>query len=262
MIGRILRAYAVEFHRLIRLKTPYLGLVAVWALVIFFPLIHPAARDSGNAYSFVAYALPSTLNLLGVIMVLCFSATLIASEMDSGLIRSVLVRPILRHEYYLAKLLAALTYTFALLLSSAALTWGIAALSGEMNGITYGGELVYTGAEIRNTFLICLGLSCFPFAATASFALLCSVCTRSSSAAVGGAIAGWVLLDALKYPLGFQNFWFSTYHGKAWQVLVDRCDDVPASWLPLALQCTGIPLVFTVLFSFAGMLIMSRRNLY
>ena len=144
MISRLWTVYAVELLKATRLKQTFVGPILVLLVVLCALLVHPVARDGASDYGFVAYVTPVALNSLGFLLLLAYCAGLVSQELNSGTIRQVLVRPVRRHEYMLAKLLLGMTYALLLAGIVAVSGWGIAYLFGEMTGVTFGGELVYT----------------------------------------------------------------------------------------------------------------------
>ena len=149
MIGRIVTAYRIELIKALRSKFSYIGPVLVVLLVLLSPLLNPLTGGGENAYRFIAFATPTALNLLGLFLVLSFCASLVSGETGTGSIRLLLTRPLLRHEFIVAKLLIGLTYAFTLSLLVAVVAWGIGITFGSISGNEYGGESCLPGAMLR-----------------------------------------------------------------------------------------------------------------
>lgn len=261
MIQRILTAYYAECLKAIRWKFSYLGPLLVVAMVLFAPLVQPIQRDGSGDYGFIAFATPMALNLLGLILLLSFCACLISSETASGTIRLVLVRPILRHEYLAAKFLLGLSYALLLTAMTSVSSWLLVALFGDLSGVEYGGEVLYTGAQMATTYFFGILLTLAPQAAAVAYAIFISVVTRSTGASVGASIGIWVVLDAVKYPLHIAPALFSTYFETPWQVFSSRCVGVDAAWTPGIYACLAASLGSFALFTTLSMLILRRRSL-
>jgi len=261
MIRRIWTAYSVEMAKALGRRTTYIGPVLV-ALAVFSPLLaDPIAKDGVSDYSFIACATGVAQNLLGLLLVLTFSAGLISSELASGTIRLTLVRPVRRAEYYVAKLLLGMTYAAALGLVVAVVAWGTAFSLGELRGITSGGEIVFTGTRMALTYAAGLVLSLLPQFAAVSFALMISSLTRSTGAAIGVTIGLWLLVDIVKSPLGIAAYLFSSYMQTPWAVFAYQCDNIPSSWSPGAYYCVGTSLAAMAVFITVGIAALHRRDL-
>ena len=261
MIERLWRVYLFELAKAVRLKSTYAGPLLVLATVLLTPLHHPIARDGASDYAFVAAATQSALNIVGVYMLLIYSSTLIASEISRGAIRTVLVRPILRRDFYAAKLLLGMTYALLLTVIAAGTSWAMAALFGDLGGVSFGGEVIYSSGSVAGAFLGVLALGLLAQFAAAAYGLLISVVAGSGAAAVGGAVGIWLVLNLVKHPLGVSSLMFSTYIEAPWSVFAERAVALDAAWTPLAYYAVGVSLISFIVFAAAGMALFSRRNL-
>jgi hypothetical protein len=247
--------------RALRLKSTYVGPGLMLLVVACTPLLQPLSRGEAGAYAYIGRVTPTALGLFGVLTLITYCTGLIAQDLSNGMARSILVRPILRHEYVLAKVLVGLTYAIALVGIVAVGSWSIAYLFGELVGVSYGGELVSSAEQMRDAYLLGLALSLGPLAATVGYAILISTITRNAVAAVSGAVGLWLAVDLIKYPLGIDRFMFSTYIEAPWQVFINRCDGIDTPWFPMVWYCLGSSLsVFAVTVS-ASAYVMHRRNL-
>lgn len=261
MIRRILTAYWVEYTKYSRLPFTFVGPVLVLLLILLAPLGHPLVQDGVSDYDFIAYALPMALNLIGFLMILVFSASLVSSEVSSGTIRLLLVRPLRRQELLAAKTLVGLTYVLLMSGTASVLVWVIAYGLGDLSGVEYGGELIYTGAEMQQVFLASLALSLLPQLAGVAFGIMISTFTRSTSTAIGLAVGSWLVLDFLKYPLRFSPVLFSSYLERPWSVFQDRSNALDTGFFPDAYwaiaSSAGAILICLGIASFA----LSRKSL-
>lgn len=260
MMARILAAYGAELTKALRQRFAALGLVLVVLAVLGALSMHPVSHDGLSDYAFVAYVMPVALNSLGLLLLLVYCSGLVAGEMGDGSIRQMLVRPILRHELILAKLMTGMSYAVLLNLTAVAVAWGVAGIFGEMRGVSFGGELVYSDNEMLSTAVFAVLASIAPQFAAVSFAIMVSTLTRNSAAAAGAAVGLWVLLDMVKYPLGVAPLVFTTYLDMPWQVFSSRCDAVDAYWLPMLYQCLGCSGVTFLVCLVAAIFVFHRRN--
>lgn len=260
MISRIWHAYAVECAKATRMRQSVLGPLLILAGLLAALWVHPIHMTNESAYAYVAYSAPSTLNLLGFVLLLIFSASNLSAELASGTIRQYLVRPILRHEIVIAKLLLCMTYALLLTVMAAGGAWLIALVLGKLEGVTYGGELLYSAREMRNEYLLAATLNLAAQFAGAAVALLISAIARSSVAAITITLALWVFVDMVKYPLGIEQYIFTTWLEGAWRVFVDHVDGVGSSWIPTLWYCLGSSLIIYSVAMLLTVLIFHRRD--
>lgn len=259
--ARIRAAYQVELSKALRQRITYLGPALVLLVILLALLIHPMRRDGISDYDFIAFATPLALNLLGFVLLLVFGASQVSSEMGSGTIRTVLVHPVLRHEYGLAKLLVIVTYALALTLAAAASAWLLVLLLGDMSGITYGGEVIYTDRDMRHTYLLGLGMNLLPQIAAAGFALMISTFTRSTGTAVAMALGLWIVSDIAKHPLNIAPYLFTSYTETSWMVFQERCDALSTATFPPAYYWLVATSLFTaVVCVVIALTVLRRRN--
>ncbi len=262
MIRRIWTAYTVELIKARRLWFTYIGPVLVVLAVLGAPLLRPIERDGVSDYGFIAYATPVALNLLGLVLLLTYCAGLISSELSGGSIRMVLVRPLRRCEFLAAKLLLGMTYAVVLTVLVGMTSWLLAFTFGELAGVSYGGEVIYTAGQMRNAYLLGMLLSLVPQFAAVAYALMLSTFTRNTGAAIGAAIGLWIVLDTLKHPLRISPYLFSTYLEVPWKVFSNYGEMLDASWLPAVKYGLATSVASFVLFAFIAGCTLSRRNLH
>ncbi len=232
MIRRILNAYTIEWTKHLRQVFTFVGPVLVVVLVLLAGLVEFLHHDAANGYEFIAYALPMSLNLFGFLMLLVFSASLVATELSTGTIRTLLVRPLRRGEFLAAKMLIGMTYALLMTLAASATVWALAFFLGDLNGVESGGQLIYSNEEMQQAFLIAMLLNLLTQFAAVAWGLMFSTLTRSPVTAIGLAVGSWLLLDLVKHPLNIAPFLFSSYLGQTWEVFADRCDAFETSFFP------------------------------
>ena len=257
---RILAAYRVEIEKAVKHRFTYIGPVIVILFLLGAPLLRPIVRDGVSDYDYLAYITPMALNLLGLFLVVLYSATLISRETALGTLRMLLVRPIHRWELLGAKFLMACTYVILLNLVVITMTWASVLLLGDTNGITFGGELIHAHSDIMKTYGLCLLTSMAPQMAAAAYALMFSVLLRSTAAAITASMGVWLLVDLLKHPLHVASFLFTSYAETPWQVLFDQCNGMLANWWQIAIPCVGVSLFYTLLFLGISVFVFVRRD--
>ncbi len=260
MLGRIWTAYTVEIWKAIRRRQTFTGPALLLALLVVAPFVQGITRDGNSDYGYIAYVTPFALGLLGVMLLLIYCAGLVSQEMGGGSIRAVLVRPLRRHEYLAAKLMAGCTYALLLVVITVAGAWGAAYAMGDLIGVSFGGELLFSSDQMLNAYLLGSLLALAPLFAAASYGVMVSTFTRKPVVAMFLAVGAWVMVDIVKHPLGIDRFVFSSYLESPWQVFINRCDGMNVGWFPAAWQCLGISAVYSVAFAAIAMLVLHRRN--
>lgn len=261
MIGRIWTAYRIEVAKALRRKFTLVGPLLLAFAVAALPLAREVARDGVADYAFVAYATPLVLDLLGLLLLLSYCATLVASDLARGTVCYMLVRPLRRHEYIAAKILLAVSYAALLEVTVVAASWAVVAVLGDLTGVTFGGEVVHTNLDMVSTYAVGAVLALAPLCAAAAFAVTVSSLTTSTGAAVGCAIGLWLLMDLAKYPLRVAPYLFSSYLEMPWQAFADQCDGLTRPWFPDTAYALASSAIAFALFTAVAMAALRARNL-
>lgn len=263
MMRRIAIAYRVELDKALRRRFTYLGFILTILALAAAPLVQRIHADGESDYTFIAFATPATLNLLGLLFLLAYCAGLVSSEVGSGTVRLILVRPVGRTAFVVAKLLLGFTLAAALTAFVGLLNWGIVLAIGDARGISYGGELLFTSNEVLQTYIRGSLLGLAPLFAAVAYAILVSTLTRSTGAAIGAAVAVWFLVDLVKHPLGLAPYLFSSYLEVPWAPFQAQvANAVDPRWMPDAAHCLAASLSAIVAFSAAAVLVFRRRDLH
>lgn len=261
MMGRMWNAYRAELTKAFRRKFSFAGPVLVVLVVLSTLAVRPVTRDGSGDYTFIAYATPLALNLVGLLFLLTYCAALVSSELAAGTVCLVLTRPLRRHEFVAAKLMLGMTMAVLLTGVAAGAAWVATLALGDLIGVSYGAEVLYTNVEMLQAYALGAALCLLPQFAAVAFAVMVSSLTRSTGAAIGCTVAFWVLIDAVKYPLRFAPYVFSTYLETPWQVFADRCIGLDSAWLPDALYVAATSAGFFILFAGVSILALRRRDL-
>jgi ABC-2 type transport system permease protein len=236
--------YRWELRKLRAQKRTYIGLAAAVAIPLIFILALAVDNSGGGPEelpfsAFVretGFAIPLVCLAFGAFWLLplltaLVAGDIVANEDQNGTLKTILTRSVERWHVFAGKVLAALTYTVALLaiyvsvgLVVGGLVWGfdpLTTLSGTR--IDAGRALVLTGAGTLAYML--------PLSAIAAIGVLLSTVTRNSAAAVVGTlmvsifmqiIAAISALDALDPYLLSTQF-------NAWQGILRE----PVDWDPI-----------------------------
>ena len=193
--------YRWELRKLRAQKRTYIGLAAAVAIPLIFILALAVDNSGGGPEelpfaAFVretGFAIPLVCLAFGAFWLLplltaLVAGDIVANEDHNGTLKTILTRSVERWHVFAGKLLAALTYTAAILaiyvsvgLVVGGLVWGfdpLTTLSGTR--IDAGRALVLTGAGTLAYLL--------PLSAIAAIGVLLSTVTRNSAAAVVGTL--------------------------------------------------------------------------
>ncbi len=261
MLRRIWIAYKLELAKAIRLKFSYAGPLLVILAVVATAVVNAPDKDGLNDYGYVAHATGIALDMLGLVLVLTYCAGLVSSELGAGTIRTVLVRPIRRTEFLAAKVLLGMTYAVLITATAAVFSWGVALVFGDLSGVSYGGEVIYTAGRMRNAYLMGMLLMLAPLFAAVNYAIMISTVTRNTAAAIGSALGIWIALDIVKHPLGIAPYLFTSYFETPWAVFTGYCDVLEVSWFPDARNCLLASAVSTGVFAAVASYVITNRNL-
>lgn len=261
-IVRLWNAYVAELWKARRRKFTYIGPLLVVMAVAGVAMGKKATeREMVDPYQFVAFATPLALNLLGLLLMLMFCASLVPAELGSGSVRAVVTRPIRRREFVLAKVLMAMTYACVLTLCVGVTAWVGAGFLAPLNGVKFGDELLFTGKRMVLAYVYGALLVLLPQFAAGAYAVMISTLTRSTGAAVGGSVGLWLLTDILKYPLGVEKYLFSTYLEMPWRVFVGHCNGLNPSWFPELWYCVLTSVIYFLAFTALACIVISRKDL-
>src|SRR5512143_641214 len=203
MPERIWTLTSIELYKLSRQKYSYLlVLFVIFNAVLvglgsrIFPAIM-AAMGGGGGSSFDGYTFASVIATgtfssagAGTIAMLAFSGSMVASETDSGTLKNILVRPVMRHEFILAKALALLAYCLAVVVITAVLSVLAGALFYGMGDLSIAetGEVYRTRAEMLGNLGVAFFMDLFSIYTVGCMGLLLSVLINN---------AGWAVITAL-----------------------------------------------------------------
>jgi ABC-2 type transport system permease protein len=260
--------YKWEMLKLLAQKRTYLGLGAamlvpsIFVTVLLLQTGGPNeiplgryVRETGLATPFVVLFFMSiwAFPLLTALV----AGDIVAAESHNGTLKTILTRSRDRGEIFAGKVLAALTYTAAILLAmgtvgllAAGFAWGFAPLT-SLSGTTvsFGHGLALLAASLAVYLL--------PMAGIASFGILLSTITRNSAASVVGTLMWALVMQLLGVLPGTEPIrpYLLATQFEAWHGFLRT----PADWVPVVRALwvcalyVGVPLG-------AGYLVFVRRD--
>jgi ABC-type transport system involved in multi-copper enzyme maturation permease subunit len=261
MMRRAFILYRTELAKAVRQKFPYAGLLLVTAMAVAGAFMTGLRQDGESDYGFIAYVTPMALNLLGVIVLMAFCVGQVASEFRSGTIRAMLTRPVLRHDFLVAKLLIGVSYAALMTACVTVVSWAAALAFGDLAGVTIGGEIVYTDAEMLTAYFLGALLSLAPQTAAVALAVMLAVITRNTASAIGSAVGLWLIAETVKHPLGIESYVFTTHCDGAWKVFTNRCVGFDSAWVPDLYFALGSSAATAAAFVLVAWFVLHRRDI-
>ena len=236
--------YRWELRKLIAQKRTFIGIGAAFLVPLIF-IVALLANSGGGGPDDVPFgqyvretglAIPLVSLFFGAIWLLplitaLVAGDIVAAEDHNGTLKTILTRSVDRWQVFLGKVLAACTYTLAVLV----IYVGIGTVVG---GIVYGFEPVTTlsGTTIgvgRALVLLAAATASYalPLLAIASIALLMSTLTHNSAAAVVGTLMVSIALQILGSiaALDFLRPYLLSEQFNGWEGLLRE----PIDWAPV-----------------------------
>jgi ABC-2 type transport system permease protein len=254
--------YAWELRKLRAQKRTYIGLGAavLVPLVFIFALLTSNGgpeeipfgryvRDSGLAIPLVAMFFGSIWFF--PLVTALVSGDIVAAEDANGTLKTILTRSVERRQIFAAKVLAALSYTFAALVLYMVVGLVVGGLVYGFNPlISLSGTHISVGRGLALT--AAGGLAYFmPMIAVASIALLLSTLSRNSAAAVVGTLMISLIMQLLGAinALSFMHPYLLSEQFNSWQgFLREPIDWAPighAAWVSAAYAIPALAVSFT-----------------
>jgi ABC-2 type transport system permease protein len=267
MVG-VARVYRWEVEKLLAQKRTFLGLgAAVLVPIIFVVVLQLQSggpndvplgryiRDTGLAVPFVVLFFMSIWGL--PLITALVAGDIVAAEHHNGTLKTILTRSRNRGQVFAGKVLAAFTYTVALVFAmglvgvvAGSAAWGfhpLTSLSGTKVSAWHSLALLIAS----------LAVYVLPLMGIAAFALLLSTVTRNSAAAVVGALMWALLMQLLGVLPGTESFrsyllgtQFDAWHGFL---------RVPADWAPVG-RAAWVCALYILLPLIGAYLVFLRRD--
>ena len=265
----IATVYRWELRKLRALKRTYLGFgMAAIVPILFVVALSLRSGRGPDDVPFGRYvretglAIPPVLLIFGSIwlfplIVALVAGDVVANEDGNGTLKTILTRSVDRHQVWIAKALAALTYALLALLLFA----GVGLLLG---GLRYGihplTSLSGTRIPVGHAFALmaaALGAYLLPVIAVVAIALLLSTVTRNSAAAIVGTLMISLLLQLIGIISGLASIrpYLLSTQFDAWQGLLRE----PIDWAPIV-RAVWVCALYALPCAAAGLIVFVRRD--
>ena len=274
------RATAVELRKLFAQRGSYVGFAVLGAMVALivwgswrhapdFTRRHQIAGDemlvAGKmvaAPSVLQFILPATMEVLMPLLIAAVAGGLVAGEVRSGTMRTLLVRPVTRLQVLGAKTVAAWVYTASLCLfvviAAGALSYAVFG-PGDMVSVI-GGQLVLFGHEQAVARLVlAYALATVGRCALAALAVMFSCLFDNALAAAAMTVAVLIVFGALTQIPYFETWkpYFLTHFMDVYRLPLHA--DVP--WREVALRLGGL-LAYVAAALAVAAVAFSRRDIH
>jgi len=241
-VTAVARVYRWEVAKLLAQKRTYLGLGAailvpiVFVVVLVFQTGGPNdvplgryIRETGLAAPFVVLFFMSIWGL--PLITALVAGDIVAAESHNDTLKTILTRSRDRGEVFAGKVLAAFTYTAAVVLALASVALVAATAAWGFHPLTsLSGSRVAAGHGLA-LLLASLAVYLLPLAGIAAFGLLLSTVTRNSAASVVGTLMFALLMQLLGVLPGTEPIrpYLLATQFEAWHGFLR----VPADWSPV-----------------------------
>lgn len=251
-----------ELTKAIRTKLPYFGLfTASLICLLVFIVTKETNKENLNAWGFVSLSMQLVFTDIGLIFIAIFSAMLIAEETGFGTVRTILSTPILRWEFYLAKVLTGLLYAGVMLITALAVSICLGLLNYQFGDVADSMGLIYGQNEVMGNFILAFFLSWIPLAAVVTYGVFVSTIVRKPGQAVAVTIGTIYVIDFTKHIIGVESYIFTKYIGFSWRVFNQVAQGVDYQWTPEVWKMVAMSLIYCFITFAAGLTIFAKRDL-
>lgn len=275
----MLRPLKVELRKLFSQRGTYAGFVVLAGLIALIvygtwrrapgadALRHAAGSEmivAGNATTapfVLQFILPAAMEILMPLLIAAVAGGLVAGEVRSGTIRTMLIRPISRLQLLSAKLAAAWVYTVVLcawvVAFSAALAYAVFG-PGDMISIFADGLVIFSHGEAVGRLALAYGLATVGRCVLASIAIMFSCLFDNGLTAAAMSVASLVVFGALQQIPYFDQWqvYFLTWHLDIYRLPLNA--DI--NWIAAAPRAAGLVAYAAVSFAVAA-LALTRRDI-
>jgi ABC-type transport system involved in multi-copper enzyme maturation permease subunit len=251
-----------EITKAVRTRLPYFGLLAVSSICLLaFVVTRETGGEKPNAWGYVSLSMQLVFTDIGLIFIAIFSSMLIAEETGFGTTRMVLAAPVLRWEFYLAKVLTGLLYAGVMLTVALAISICLGLANYEFGDVTDTMGLIYGKKEVLANFVLAFFLSWIPMAAVVTFGIFISTAVRKSGQAIAVTIGTIYIAEFTKHIVGIDRFIFTRYIGFSWRTFNQVAQGVDYQWCPEVWTMVALSLIYCFVTFVAGLIIFAKRDL-
>lgn len=251
-----------ELTKAVRCKLPYFGFfTASLICVLTYIVTKEANTENLNGWGFVSLSMQLVFTDIGLIFIAIFSAMLISEETGFGTARTILSTPIFRWEYYLAKVITGLLYTFVMLITTLVVSICLGMLNYKFGDVVDSMGTIYGQKEVVRNFAFALFLGGIPLASVVTYGVFISTIVRKSGQAVAITIGTIYLIDFTKHIIGIDSYIFTKYIGFSWRVFSQLAQGVDYQWSPEVWKMITMSGIYCFITFAAGLVIFAKHDL-
>ncbi|UCH85384.1 MAG: ABC transporter permease [Candidatus Latescibacterota bacterium] len=226
--NKIIRA---ESFKLRKQKTSYIVPVAVMLLgILLFVVLEFTTRrnwigvPSGH---FVAASVISWIGNVMMLLVVLMTSFIVSQEFALGTIKSTLVRPVTRGQWYTAKVFTAAVSLSVLFLCVVVVVVALAAVRLGLTDLTEKNYVVHTARSLTFRLVLSVGLTVFALWAVTVFVALVAGVFNHPGGAIAAALGAGVLMVVLGAFPAARPFLLTTYMSAPWEQMVAMSKGLP-----------------------------------
>ncbi|MCX7626700.1 MAG: ABC transporter permease [Candidatus Sumerlaeaceae bacterium] len=268
MLSEVRRLFICEMVKVWRTKLPYIGLAcsALMALVAKQSVESFAQPGEVTSFTYFISSIILSATLTTPIFATVYAALSIASETSGGTLRTILVRPVTRTHFLVAKAFSSVFYLVLLFVANAVVAAFIA--QGYPTRTSFD-AMIESPPFLVQMALCFMGilLSLLPQLATIAFAFLVSVLASSGGSAVGIALGLLLTVTAAKQFISIggyeiRQFVFSTYYDQPMKIALAKIGGMYETWFQESTYyMLGTSLTAIVVCLAVGFYVFLRRDL-
>lgn len=268
MLSEVRRLFTCEMAKVWRTKLPYIGLAcsALMALVAKQSVESFAQPGEVTSFTYFISSLILSSTLTTPIFATVYAALSVASETSGGTLRTILVRPVTRTHFLVAKNLSSVSYLILLFTANAV----VAAVMAQGYPSRSSFDTMIESPPFLTQLALCVTgilLALIPQLATISFAFMVSVLAGSAGSAVGIALGLLLTVTAAKQFISIggyeiRQFVFSTYYDQPMKIALAKIGGMYETWLQESTYyMLATSLTATLVFLSIGFFLFLRRDL-
>jgi len=264
VVNRVKDLVQNEIYKMIHQKFIYLSIIFLIFVVVISGIgieyLLPESSNVSSGYLFVLISSRTAISMIGIILILIFSSMLISYETSSGTLQMMLINPVSRLEFFLAKLITAMIFSILLLITIILTAFLVGKITLGYGDYTERGIVLFTQWQIVSNLLYCYLILLFPIFCLCSYGILISILISDVGFSIGLSVGSIIFLDIVKERLNLTPFLFQSYIETPFELAQDIVEGFGIDWTPKIFYCLGISGAWSVVFLFIAYLIFSKKD--
>jgi ABC-2 type transport system permease protein len=220
-----------ESFKLRRQKTSYIVPAAVMLLgILLFVILEFTTRRNWIGVPSGHYVAASVISWMGNVMMLLvvlMTSFMISQEFALGTIKSTLVRPVTRGQWYAAKVCTAAVALSGLFLLVVGVVVGLAVFRLGLTDLTEKDYVVHTAQSLTLRLMLCVGLTVIALWAATIFVAMVAGLFNHPGGTIAMALGAGVLMMVVGAFPALRPFLLTTYVSSPWEQMVAMSKGLP-----------------------------------